>query len=289
MSASLPPVGETVEGGMHNDGLALLRQEEASSSRVAMDVPSTANDREKVITEEDIGSDSDMDMDELRMIDEGLTQLKVRLEGGSRTIAIPMDRNFLIDTEEMTVILEIESASREKRRKDIYVKLKDKYTRWLKKYREIRCRLREVDDVQVLREDLKKRDEELMQVVEKCSILEGTLRRKEIELELRKGIEAQCSDIQAQVVLLRGQLEECQFKADALSGEVAEKKKELDKAESAQSEVQRRVEFLEVANRTLHTERENDLPMMRLKEEQLDERIGELEKGPPIFMIKLPL
>lgn len=92
------------------------------------------------------------------------------------------------------------------------MKLKDKYFRCLEKYSELRCRLCENGDMWVLREDLNKRDEELMQVMEKCSILEGTLRRKKEELELSRGVEAQCSDLQAQVVLLRGQLEECQFR-----------------------------------------------------------------------------
>lgn len=33
------------------------------------------------------------------MIDDELTQLKVRLEGGSRTIMILVDRNLLVNTE----------------------------------------------------------------------------------------------------------------------------------------------------------------------------------------------
>lgn len=35
------------------------------------------------------------------MIDEGLTQIEVRLEGGSRTITILMDRNLLVNTKEV--------------------------------------------------------------------------------------------------------------------------------------------------------------------------------------------
>lgn len=61
-----------------------------------MDVSSSADDKGKVIAEDYVRSDPDMDLDELRMIDEGLTQLEVRMDGGSRTI-IPMDR----DTEEV--------------------------------------------------------------------------------------------------------------------------------------------------------------------------------------------
>ena len=44
--------------------------------------------------------------------------------------------------------------------------------------------------MRALRDDLKKRDEELIQALEKCNILEGTMRRKEEELELSRGVEA---------------------------------------------------------------------------------------------------
>lgn len=84
------------------------------------------------------------------------------------------------------------------------MKLKDKYTEYRGKYRDLQSRLHEGSDVRALREDLTKRDEEPMEVVEKCSILEGMLRNKEEELELSKGMEDKCSDLQAQVVQLRG-------------------------------------------------------------------------------------
>nr|XP_016488292.1 PREDICTED: uncharacterized protein LOC107808297 [Nicotiana tabacum] len=109
-----------------------------------------------------------MDPDDLRMIDEGLTQIEVMIKGGSRTITIPTDRDLLRNTEEVlpalgslcsdaegvtlkeitdstlsknivdlalsTLILEIESARREKRRKEIYVKLKGIYEKYHRKY-----------------------------------------------------------------------------------------------------------------------------------------------------------
>lgn len=56
---------------------------------------SLIDNRRKVVAEEDVGYDSDIDIDKLIMIDEGLTQLEVRLEEGSRTIAIPMDNPFV--------------------------------------------------------------------------------------------------------------------------------------------------------------------------------------------------
>lgn len=68
-------------------------------------VSSPFDDREKFIAEEDDETSSDMDLDDLRMIDEGLTQLEVRMDGGSRTITIPMDRDLLRNTEEVVLAL----------------------------------------------------------------------------------------------------------------------------------------------------------------------------------------
>lgn len=47
------------------------------------------------------------------------------------------------------------------------------------------------------REDLKKKDEELMVAVERFNILDGALKRKGEELELSKGTKTQCSDLQS--------------------------------------------------------------------------------------------
>lgn len=75
------PEGAAVEGVVDRDAHVLPRREEASSSSVAADVPRSTDDRSKAVAEEDVGSDSDMDADELRMINEGLTQPEVRLKG----------------------------------------------------------------------------------------------------------------------------------------------------------------------------------------------------------------
>lgn len=54
--------GDTVESVVQNDGPALQGLEEASSSGIAADVSST-DDRREAITEDDVRSDSDMDID----------------------------------------------------------------------------------------------------------------------------------------------------------------------------------------------------------------------------------
>lgn len=73
-----------------------------------------------------------------------------------------------------------------------------------------------------LREEMKKKDEELMATVEGFNILEGALKRKWEELELSKGVKAQWSDLQSQVVQLQSQLDGCQFEMERVFSAEAE-------------------------------------------------------------------
>lgn len=66
-----------------------------------MEVSSPTGDRGKTIAEDGDESGSDVYLDDLRMIDVGLTHLEVILEGGLRTITIPMDHDLLVKTEEV--------------------------------------------------------------------------------------------------------------------------------------------------------------------------------------------
>lgn len=61
-----------------------------------------------------------------------------------------------------------------------------------------------VGNLQALRDELKEKDDALVRIIEKCSVLEGTLRNREEELEISRAIEAQCGDHRVQVVKLRG-------------------------------------------------------------------------------------
>lgn len=72
---------------------------------------------------------------------------------------------------------------------------------------------------------------------------------------------------------MRAELEECEFKADALSGEVAERAADLEKAELARSGAIRKMEALEIVIHVLRSERENVVETSKLKEKRLDERI----------------
>ncbi|XP_070018258.1 uncharacterized protein [Nicotiana sylvestris] len=113
---------------------------------------------------------------------------------------------------------------------------------------------------------------------EKIPILEGTLRTKEEELKVSKVLEAQCGNLQPQVVSLRAELEECQLKLNALISKVAKKAEDHEKAELARLGAIRKAKALEIMVRVLRSERENALEMVRLKEKRLNERIGKLAK-----------
>lgn len=69
-------------------------------------------------------------------------------------------------------------------------------------------RLCEGGDVVALREDLKKKDENLLSYVERLNAMEGALKRMKDEVELIRGVEAQCRDLQSQVDQLQDQLDE---------------------------------------------------------------------------------
>ncbi|XP_070035622.1 uncharacterized protein [Nicotiana tomentosiformis] len=184
----------------------ILWQEEPSTSQLANDASSPADERGKGVVEDGYEMGSDLDAAEIRMMEEGFTQLEA------------------------------------------------------------------------LQDELKEKDDELVRVIEKCSVLEETLRNKEEELEVSRAMEAQCGNFQTQVVELRRQLEECHLQMEVLHGEITDKQNELERAESTQSAASRKVEALEVVMRTLRSERESDLETTSLKKERLDERIGELER-----------
>ena len=78
-----------------------LRQDEPSASLPAKGPSSRVDTKGKSVAEEGYEMGSDMDAEEVRMMGEGLTRLEVRLEGTTRTIAIPMGRDLLVDIEDM--------------------------------------------------------------------------------------------------------------------------------------------------------------------------------------------
>lgn len=70
-----------------------LGKDEACSSRPTGNASPADGDKGKGVVDEDDESGSDMDLDDLTMIDEGTTQIEVTTEGGSRIITIPKDHD----------------------------------------------------------------------------------------------------------------------------------------------------------------------------------------------------
>ncbi|XP_070054924.1 uncharacterized protein [Nicotiana tomentosiformis] len=219
-------------------------REEASTSQPIADTSLMTGDRGKDHANKGDESGSDIDAIDLKMMEQGFTQLEMRLKGSTRTIAIPIDRDLLKNTENITVILEIESARREEKRREIFA----------------------------LRDELKEKGDELVIFIKNCSVLEGTLRSREEKLKVSRAAEAHCGDLQAQVVELHRELEECPIQIKVLHGKVAEKQSELEKVESSRLEARRKSEKLELANRTLRVEWDIDQSTVKALRDELKEK-----------------
>lgn len=53
-----------------------------------------------------------------------------------------------------------------------------------------------------IRDEPRQKDDEFMKVIGKCNKLDGAFRDKDEELEVSKGVEAECADLQTQVASL---------------------------------------------------------------------------------------
>jgi len=100
LPSAVMETGETT-----TDVLDPSRRVEASTSRTVAATSLPANEWGKGIIMDGDESGSDVDADDLRMMEEGLTQLKIRLEGSTRTITIHMDHDLLKNTEDVVPAL----------------------------------------------------------------------------------------------------------------------------------------------------------------------------------------
>lgn len=93
------PDADIGAGGPSAEVLGTMRRDEPSSSQPA-DVPiSSTGERGKGLAEDGCETGSNLDPNEVRILSEGFTCFEVRLEGSSRTIVVPMDRDLLLNTE----------------------------------------------------------------------------------------------------------------------------------------------------------------------------------------------
>ncbi|XP_070015349.1 uncharacterized protein [Nicotiana sylvestris] len=182
-------------------------------------------------------------------------------------------------------MLEIESARRADTWAKIFLMMLEKYHRYHNKCREMHRRLRASADNQSLGEELDKRDQELMQSIHRNSELEELLHVKDEELELGKGVSAECEHLQAKVLSLQSELDQNIVRVEALSVEWMEKLAELERkvfelesAESARASASVRAATLEDTICILQSEQESESAMATLREARLEERIGEIDR-----------
>lgn len=110
-----------------------------------------------------------------------------------------------------------------------------------------------------------------MRVIGRCSELEGTLGAKKDDLEMSKGVVAECIDLQAQVAFLAAELEQSKARADGLNGELSIKAAKLERAKKA------RMKTLAGSICVLRSEQANEVETFALKEARLEEWISGLE------------
>lgn len=94
------PEAEVGIGRPPAEVMSTVLRDEPSSSRMD-DVPSSTEGRDKGAAEDKYKTGSDIDVEEVRMLSEGFMWVEVRLEGASRTIMVPMDRDLLVNTEDV--------------------------------------------------------------------------------------------------------------------------------------------------------------------------------------------
>ncbi|XP_070029779.1 uncharacterized protein [Nicotiana sylvestris] len=275
---------------------------------------------------EEYESDSDIDPEDMRMFEGGFTRTEAREEGPSHILEVPSDFNLLQDMMDLvpqfdllcsaaengalqdvsdselsrglaamglrTYMLEIESACRAEIRAEIFLKMAEKYRWYHNRCREMREQLRAGDGIQSVREELEKRDEELMRSIRRCSELEELLHAKDKELEVGKGISAECEDLQAKVLSLRAELEQNASRVDRLSAEWAEKVVELEKkvaelerADGARVSALARVATLEDTIRVLKFEQESERETATLS---LGDRFAALEAKKAQLLAQAP-
>nr|XP_009768952.1 PREDICTED: uncharacterized protein LOC104219887 [Nicotiana sylvestris] len=282
--------------GVDNPSLStVVVTSSAPFSSVVGRVPPSAAERGKSVVVDEYESESDVDPDDVWMFEEDITHSMVRAGGAARMIEIPFDLNLLVQGDNLvpqlsllcseavngslrnipnaevrdevavmglrTYLLEMENIRRANIRSRIFLQMLGKYRRYRNRCRELHERLRTDPRNRALGEELERRDRELMQTIRTKSELEDQLRLKDEELELGKGVAAECEHLQGQlretqleVDRRRGQFEEASAewrrKLSAMAGRVAD----LERIERAWSEALSRAATLEETIRVLQSQ-----------------------------------
>lgn len=160
-----------------------------------------------------------------------------------------------------TYMLEIESSRRDDIRTKIFLKALEKYRRYRNKCCELHERMRGNPGARSLGEELEKRDQQLMEAIHRNSVLEEQLCAKNEELELGKGVAAECDYLQEKLRSMQAGVDQNLIKVEAMSAEWMGKLAELERKfvglesiESAWSATSAKAAALENTIRVLQSE-----------------------------------
>ncbi|XP_070013448.1 filament-like plant protein [Nicotiana sylvestris] len=126
-------------------------------------------------------------------------------------------------------------------------------------------------------EELKEQEEDLMRVVACSSELEATLRAKEDELELSRGVVSENADLQAKVASLAAELDMKTIEVDELKGELSANTDKLAYAERGRAAAISEVAVSEDALCVCKLERTKEMEASVLRTKELEGRIQGLE------------
>ncbi|XP_019256497.1 PREDICTED: trichohyalin-like [Nicotiana attenuata] len=180
-----------------------------------------------------------------------------------------------------TYLVEVESIRRANIQSRIFLQLLEKYRRYRNRCRELHERLRSDPRNQALGEELEKRDRELLQTIRSKSELEEQLRLKDEELEVGRGVAAECEYLQDKLRSTQLEMEQSRIRIEEMGAEwrgklaaMESKVADLERIERAWSEASARAAALEDTIRVLQTQQESERATVTLREARLEERIG---------------
>ncbi|XP_019248404.1 PREDICTED: tropomyosin-2-like [Nicotiana attenuata] len=125
-----------------------------------------------------------------------------------------------------------------------------------------------------------------MEAIHRNSVLEEQLRAKDEELELGKGVAAECEHLQEKLRSMQSEMDQNLIRVEAMSAEWMGKLTELERKVACLENIERawssalaRAAPLENTIRVLQSEQESERATTTLREARLEEHIGEIDRN----------
>ncbi|XP_019259710.1 PREDICTED: uncharacterized abhydrolase domain-containing protein DDB_G0269086-like [Nicotiana attenuata] len=190
-----------------------------------------------------------------------------------------------------TYLLEVENIRRAKVRSRIFLQMLGKYRRYRERCRRLHEHLRNDPCNRALGEELVRRDQQLLQALGSKSALEEQIRRKDEELEVGKGIAAECAHLQGKLREMELEAEQNRVKAAEAAAEWSGKLAALEGEVAALKFLERgassRAGALEAAIRVHESRLESERETATLKEARLEEWIAVLEQEAQVMLDRI--